>query len=68
VADPGEPIELTVEQDGHLVYINSYDEQLNWIGSRWQAKPGYQMNGHRDDCRCETCRPDILRLPEVDGG
>jgi len=24
---------------------------------------GYQLNGHRVDCRCEICRPDIWRLP-----
>jgi hypothetical protein len=27
------------------------------------APPGYKLNGHRIDCRCETCRPDIWRLP-----
>ena len=21
--------------------------------------PGYQLNGHRIDCRCGTCRPDL---------
>ena len=21
--------------------------------------PGYQLNGHRWDCRCATCRPDL---------
>lgn len=20
---------------------------------------GYQLNGHREDCRCGTCRPDL---------
>lgn len=23
---------------------------------------GYQLNGHRWDCRCVTCRPDLGRL------
>jgi len=21
--------------------------------------PGYRLNGHRFDCRCGTCRPDL---------
>jgi hypothetical protein len=24
--------------------------------------PGYQLNGHRWDCRCRACRPDIACL------
>lgn len=23
------------------------------------AMAGYQLNGHRSDCRCGTCRPDL---------
>jgi hypothetical protein len=32
---------------------------------RWslEPEPGFQLNGHRVDCRCAACRPDIWRLP-----
>jgi len=51
-------------QDGHLVTRRVYDETLQFVGSMTQPAPGFQLNGHRADCRCETCRPDIWRLPE----
>ena len=67
MAEPGEQIELTVEH-GHLVETTVYDAELNPVGGSVTAKQGWQLNGHRHDCRCETCRPDIWRLPEVPRG
>lgn len=53
-----------VEERGHLLVKRSYDEQtLDLVSSSMEPKPGFQFNGHRHDCRCETCRPDIPRLP-----
>lgn len=56
-----EPLRLAV-QHGHLIYTNEYDENLNPVASSVLAASGYRLNGHRTDCRCETCRPDIARL------
>lgn len=35
--------------------------RLLWGGGTvtLMAMPGYQLNGHRFDCRCGTCRPDL---------
>lgn len=60
-------LELSVEQ-GHLITTNTYDDALNLTGSHTLPKPGYQFNGHRSDCRCTTCRPDIWRLSEQGEG
>lgn len=57
-----EPLRLTAQQ-GHLIHTSDYDQDLNLIASSVAPAPGYQMNGHRADCRCEPCRPDIIRLP-----
>lgn len=46
-------------EHGHLVEQVTYDENLRAIWRTWSPKPGYQLNGHRVDCRCSTCRPDL---------
>ena len=55
---------IDFERD-HYVESTFYDDEtLERIPVRLTlAKPGYQLNGHRTDCRCESCRPDIVRLP-----
>lgn len=40
-------------QVGGLTIHHWYDDELNPV----------DVKGHRFDCRCETCRPDIVRLP-----
>jgi len=57
-----EGLRLVTEQ-GHLVTTNTYDEEtLQLTSSSTMPAPGWQCNGHRVDCRCETCRPDIARM------
>lgn len=58
-------LELSVEHD-HFVTTNRYDGDLNLVGSMTTARPGWQLNGHRSDCRCVTCRPDIWRLTDTE--
>lgn len=53
-----------IEERGHLLVKRSYDERtLELVCSSTEAKPGFRLNGHQHDCRCEICRPDIWRLP-----
>jgi hypothetical protein len=58
-----EHIKLSAEH-GHLVTTNVYDADLNLVMGIIAPSPGWQFNGHRTDCRCETCRPDILRVED----
>lgn len=52
-----------VNQRGHLIDKRGYDEDtLTLVSSSTEPAPGWQLNGHRGDCRCETCRPDIFRI------
>ena len=53
----------TISVKDHLVTTNIYDDEtLRLTGTMVMAQEGWRLNGHRDDCRCETCRPDIVRL------
>lgn len=54
---------VTTTTQSHLVTTRVYDDQtLRLVSVMTAPKPGWQCNGHREDCRCETCRPDIMRL------
>lgn len=58
---------LRVEVErGHLLDERGYDEGLNLVWSMTMARPGWQLNGHRADCRCGSCRPDLAGLPLED--
>jgi hypothetical protein len=39
-------------------------QRVTWTMTVTAAMPlfSYQLNGHRCDCRCVTCRPDIFRF------
>lgn len=66
-----EAFRLTRPLCGHLVAADIYDHDVNLIWRVVEPIPGYQLNGHRADCRCVPCRPDIVRLPvgpDVEGG
>jgi hypothetical protein len=55
---------LTTDTERHRDTLREYDDEtLELISVSIAAEPGWQLNGHRADCRCTTCRPDIVRLP-----
>ncbi len=62
---------LTVrDAHGRVVHEQQVDptETIQWTWTAGEtvtlgAPFGWQLNGHRFDCRCSTCRPDIWRLP-----
>lgn len=57
---------VTRDERAHRVITRSYDDEtLDLVTVTLMPEPGWQLNGHRMDCRCETCRPDIFRLPEA---
>lgn len=63
---------LTIrDQDGQVIRERALGpDEVVWISlgehhmtsATISAPPGWQLNGHRFDCRCGTCRPDIWRL------
>ncbi len=56
-------MEIVTEQ-GHLLITRTYDDDatLRPVSTMTSPKPGWQLNGHRADCRCPTCRPDVHLL------
>jgi hypothetical protein len=55
-------VKTTTVRD-HIMTTNTYDDEtLQLVGTTVMAEPGWQLNGHRADCRCLACRPDIVRL------
>ncbi len=51
-------LNLSIER-GHLIETTVYDEHLKPIRAEVAPRTGQQMDGHRSDCRCSTCRPDV---------